>query len=61
VSDLEIMVLELLVTIDRPATTKEIAGRLKLAKEDVHKVMVALRKANKIQFVGKEYGWQLRG
>jgi predicted transcriptional regulator len=60
-NDLESKVLDLLVSVKKPVTTKEIAGRLKVDRKLIHSAVVALRQAGKIQFIGKDYGWQIRG
>ncbi len=59
--ELELRIFNEIANNKRPITTPVLAERLKMDKDLIHHTVVALRKAGKIQFLGKKYGWQARG
>jgi predicted transcriptional regulator len=60
-SDMTSVVLAEIIFVNKPITTQQLADRLKQPKSKVHKALVELRRADKVQFIGKNLGWIPRG
>lgn len=60
IGELEAQVLATLMFENRPMTTRMLCDLLKLDDAKVHKALVMLRREDKVQFIGKNYGWVVK-